>query len=167
MRAAHETQRCPAFANDLAHDEEITIERRVKAAAVADVNRKTTRIAKIDAQLLAMARGEIEPDDPFGGLIPIYDDDDGDAALEIDQAWLMLEPEPLSEPGHFGLTVPSIRMCLNQLLALPLEPRASFFLAQIDGRRTVDELVSVCALDDLSGLEIVDELLRFGAITLR
>jgi hypothetical protein len=158
-------------ANDHDPDEEITIERRVKVPAHAgsDASRKTTtRLTKIDARLLAMARGEVEPDDPFGGLIPIYDNDD-EEALEVDESWLMLDREPDSGDGKglFGDTIPSIRMRPHELFTLPLEQRSALFLSQIDGRRSVGDLVEICGLDDLSGLEIVDELLRLGAIELR
>jgi len=158
----------PAPAND--HDEEITIERRVKvpASATVDSTRKTARMTKVDSRLLAIARGDLEPDDPFGGLIPIYDSDD-EAAVQVDDAWLVLarDPEPVcAAEGLFGDTVPSVRMHPHEIMALPLEPRSAFFLTQIDGKRTVGALVRVCKVDDLAALEIIDELLRFGAIEL-
>jgi hypothetical protein len=77
--------------------------------------RLTKRMTKVDPRLIAIARGEIEPDaprptvvmpavrgaaahaappdDPFGGLIPV--DDDG---VEIQVDWLdgAAEPEPFS-----------------------------------------------------------------------
>jgi hypothetical protein len=158
----------PAPAND--YHEEITIERRVKVQAPAadQATRKTARLTKVDSRLLAIARGDLELDDPFGGLIPIYDNDD--EALQVDDAWLMLahEPEPaFADEGLFGDTVPSVRMRAFEIMALPLEPRSAFFLTQVDGKRTVGELVRICKVDDLAGLEIIDELLRFGAIELR
>jgi hypothetical protein len=62
------------------------------------VERLTTRMPKIDARLLAIARGEIEdggppegvPVDPYGGLVPVVDDEAG-SWLESD-----VEPEPFS-----------------------------------------------------------------------
>lgn len=171
MTAAKKTTQStiPAPAND--HYEEITIERRVRVPAFAadDSARTTTRMTKVDSRLLAIARGELDPEDPFGGLIPIYDNDD-EAALEVDDAWLLLgrDPEPTAaDEGLFGDTVPSVRMRPHEIIALPLEPRSAFFLTQIDGKRTIGELVGVCRIDDLAGLEIIDELLRFGAIELR
>jgi hypothetical protein len=160
------TTPAPAPANE-DFDDEITIECRVKVQAPAEPapsRRTTTRLTAVDARLLAIARGEVEPDpdDPFGGLIPIYDNDD--------EVWLKLDPEPPSSDADeflFGQTVPAVRMRASELFALPLEDRSTFFLSQIDGRRTVEELIDICGLDDLSGLEIVDELLRLGAIELR
>ncbi len=139
---------------------EITIERRISAT------RRTTRMTKVDERLLAIARGELDPDDPFGGLIPIYDDEPTE---EADESWLMLGAGPESSgenEGVFGDVVPTLRVLPGELLTIGLLPRAAFFASQVDGKRTVAELTSICALDDLAGLEIIDELLRMGAIDL-
>ena len=168
------TAPAPAPANDDFDDfdDEITIECRVTVPAPAEPGpsrKTTTRLTKVDARLLAMARGEVEPDDPFGGLIPIYENDD-EEALQVDEAWLMLEPEPGSSDADeflLGRTIPAVRMRASELFGLSLEQRSTCFLSQIDGRRSVEELVDICGLDELSGLEIVDELLRLGAIELR
>jgi hypothetical protein len=148
-------------------DEEITVERRVTVRAV-DLEPSgpvTMRMTKIDAHLLAMARGEIEPDDPFGGLIPIYDNDDM-KPVEVEERWLSLAPAGGAPEGIFGETVPSVRMRPHEIFALPLDPRSVLFLWQVDGRRTVEAVAAICGLDDLSTLEIIDELLRHGVIDL-
>jgi hypothetical protein len=142
-----------AHAAEPDQDDEITIERRVRTSCV------TTRMTKVDERLLAIARGEIEPDDPFGGLIPIYDDETWPA--------FDLEPEPPSaEEGMFGRKIPTLRMGPHALLHLPINPGNAYFIAQIDGTRSVEDLIALCGLDDLTGLEIIDELLRLGAIAL-
>jgi hypothetical protein len=156
----------PAAADPADHDEEITVERRVtvRASALECSGRATTRMTKIDARLLAMARGEIEPEDPFGGLIPIYENDDAEAHA-VDERWLSLAPGPAVE-GLFGDTVPSVRMRPHEIFALPLEARSVLFLWQIDGQRTVGAVAATCGLDDMAALEIIDELLRYGVIEL-
>jgi hypothetical protein len=128
----------------------------------------TMRMTKIDAHLLAMARGEIEPDDPFGGLIPIYDNDDLQP-IQVEEQWLSLDPAGADaglDEGIFGETVPSVRMRAHEIFALTLDPRSLIFLWQIDGLRTVETIAAICGLDDLSTLEIIDELLRHGVIDL-
>lgn len=148
-------------------DEEITIERRItmRSDGLDLSGPATTRMNKIDAHLLAMARGEIEPEDPFGGLIPIYDIDEA-SAIDVDEKWLTLTPAPACVEGMFGATVPSLRMRPDEIFELPLEARSVLFLWQIDGQRTVEAVAAICGLDDLSALEIIDELLRHGVIDL-
>lgn len=58
-------------------DEEITIERRSKMTRPdPPVSQAVTRrVPVVDSWLIAIARGEVDPDeDPFGGLIPVDDD---------------------------------------------------------------------------------------------
>ena len=148
------------------NDDEITIE-RVRFAPEVDVlaGPVTMRMTKVDERLLAIARGEIEPDDPFGGLIPIYDDPAEELAAH-EPEWLDLTPEPRAEPSLFTNIVPRVRVRADELLSLPLDERSSLFVSQVDGRRTLEEILDACGLDELSGLEAIDDLLRYGAIVL-
>jgi hypothetical protein len=126
----------------------------------------TTRMTKVDERLLAIARGDVDPDDPFGGLIPIYEDDREEVEA-VDAGWLVLAPPPAkSETSLFGDIVPRVRMRADQLFSLPLDERCSLFVSQVDGKRTLEEVIDACGLDELSGLEAIDDLLRFGAIVL-
>lgn len=77
-------------------EDEVTVVRRwrVPAKAIPPSSRRTTRMVAVDARLLAVARGDAEPDaeDPFGGLIPVYEDDDlvaveADPVVAIDEGW--------------------------------------------------------------------------------
>lgn len=65
-----------------AHDER-TVQRSVRVPALARLPvpmAPTQKMPEIDERLLAIARGEIDPDDdvvegdPYGGLIPVDDD---------------------------------------------------------------------------------------------
>jgi hypothetical protein len=140
------------------HDDEITIERRVRlpAAVAAMAAQLTRQMPVIDEKLLAIARGDLEPDDPFGGLIPIYDNDN-----DID-----CDDEAHMPEGMFGDVVPLLRMRTHQILELTLSDECRFFASQVDGKRTVDQLIDVCGFDDLEGLETIDELLRVGVLEL-
>lgn len=161
------------------YDEEITIERRVKQTPEANQyagGLSTKRMNKIDSRLLAIARGELEPDDPFGGLIPIYESDD---VHLIDDAWLSIEPAPQrpTEPapphassptgGILCDVVPAMRMRPDQLRTLSIDARTGFFASHIDGKRSVDEVIDASGFDELEALEIMDELVRLGAVELR
>lgn len=140
--------------------EEITVERRIRTLDASCPTRRT----KVDERLLAIARGELEPDDPFGGLIPIYDDGPGNA---LEDGWVYVEPTSASaEEAVLSLAIPRARMKKSELFRLPMSARAGYLVAQIDGNRTVEQLVSLCELEELETLELLDELLRLGAIEL-
>lgn len=158
-------------------DDEITVERRVRVPApVPDeggpATRRTTQMTRMDSRLLAIARGELEPDeiDPFGGLIPIYDED---PPVEVEDDWLLLEPEPEPESGPtssetlFEHVRPHLRLRADEIMVLPVGDRTAFFVSHIDGQRTVRQLAEACAMDDLETLETIDELLRMGVVDLR
>lgn len=58
----------------------------------------TTRLTVIDPDLLALARGDApasEAADPFGGLIPVYDEPDHDL-LSLDEL-----DDPASDPDRY------------------------------------------------------------------
>lgn len=159
-------------------DDEITVERRVRAAAPTEppsdvTTRRTTQLTKVDSRLIAIARGELEPEeiDPFGGLIPIYEDDDEGDSLDDD--WLALEPDPDPDQGPssdgtlFSHVTPHLRLRADEVRVLPVGERTALFVSHIDGKRTVHQLATVCAMDELETLEIIDELLRMGVVDLR
>lgn len=157
------------------NDDEITIERRVRvpatASAAIDEHKITTRMGAVDERLLAIARGDLEPgdkfnlliiDDPFGGLIPIYDEPE-----EVLDDWLLDEPQ--ASPAaraipHAG--VPRICMRGAQIMALPLDHRSGFLLSHIDGRRTVEEVMDISHLNPVDTLEVVAALVAMGAIAI-
>lgn len=162
MKSAARKSRAP----ETDPDDEITIERRVRVPIDVEMTggRITTRMTKIDERLLAIARGDVDPDDPFGGLIPIYEDDR--EVDEVDAGWLVLAPEPSADTSLFGNIVPRVRLRTDELFALPLDEHCSLFVSQVDGKRTLEEVIDACGFDELTGLETIDDLLRFGAIVL-
>ena len=119
----------------------------------------------IDERLLAIARGEIDPEDPFGGLIPIYETEN---TTEVDDSWLLPNEneDAGSEDSVFGHVVPRLRLQPDQLMAVPMSDACRFFASQVDDKRTVGELIDACRMDDLEGLEAIDELMRMGVIEL-
>lgn len=148
-------------------DDEITIELRVRVPPEAEylAGPPTRRMTKVDERLLAIARGEIEPDDPFGGLIPIYDDPP-EQLIAREPEWLVLTPEAHAESSLFGNIVPRVRMRPDEVLSLPLDDRCRLFVSHVDGRRTLEQILDACRLDEVSGLEAIDDLVRYGAIAL-
>jgi hypothetical protein len=153
---------------DASSDDEITIERRVRVREPESeelYTRETTRMVKVDSRLIAIARGELDPepvvelfvvDDPFGGLIPVYDEE----PEEVLDEWLLLEP---SIPHD---SVPRLCMRPSELVALPLDHRSGFLLSHIDGQRTVEELIDVSQLSSEDTIEVLAALIELGAITI-
>jgi hypothetical protein len=155
---------CPA------DGEPITIERRAKLPLSAwpappsksFTTRATTRMAAIDPALLAAARGDTAPtapppgEDPFGGLIPVYDDED-----TLDDRWDSIAPARTA-----AQMVPRLLMEQHDLLELPRDPRHGFVLCQIDGRRTVAEIADACQLLDGEACDILAQLAALGAVEL-
>lgn len=175
-----------------ADDDDVTMERalepeRTTARPVREagpIGHKTTKMDKVDARLLAMARGEVEPepafdllviDDPFGGLLPLADpfgglipvtDDDEPYAEVLDDRWLveddaqaMFEPAPRAPQG-----IPRLRMTAAELRLLPLDPSGAFLLSHIDGLRTVEEVVDVSHLLPEDTQRVLNLLVALGAI---
>ncbi len=61
----------------------------------------TTRLTVIDPDLLALARGEA-PVDPFGGLIPVYDEPDEALPLTDDDLVFLHDlDDPASDPDRY------------------------------------------------------------------
>lgn len=162
-------------------DDEITVERRVKVVAETEAplwTRQTREMKRMDSRLLAIARGELDPEeaDPFGGLIPIYDEE---VVVPVSGEWLIIDPDV--EPGvsvrserehEEAMSVlshvrPVLRLRPDEVMGLPVNERTAQFASQIDGRRSLAELADLCQMDELETLEIVDELLRMGAIDLK
>lgn len=163
------------------HDDDITIERRVRVPGPASElisSRLTTKMTQVDARLIAIAKGEIDPDaretreeglvaldDPFGGLIPV--DDDGVALGAIDDEWLVDECTPMPVVPHEIRmnAVPQLCMAATSLVALPLDRRSGFVLSHIDGVRSVEEVVDIANLTADDTLEALAALANLGAIT--
>ena len=143
MAATAEVLDLPADAED------ITFERR----------RRTLEIAKVDKALLAMARGDIEAAgeqdfvDPFGGLIPVFDDP---------------PPPPPPPPPCAAVyrAVLRLRMPPQELIRLPLDARSGFLLSHFDGKRSVEDVIDLSQLSTTDALEVIDDLLALGAIAL-
>jgi hypothetical protein len=162
---------------DVANDDEITIERRVKVPDPESEEffaRETTKMGKVDARLLSIARGELEPeepidllviDDPFGGLIPVFED-----AQEVLDDWLLdeadLEPFAIPENRIPYDAVPRLCMAPSELVALPLDHRSGFLLSHIDGQRTVEEVIDVSHLSPHDTLDVMAALVALGAIAI-
>jgi len=63
--------------------------------------------------------------------------------------------------------IPEIRMNGSQVMQLKLSPEAGFILSRVDGVSTVEEILSVGALDPNTTLRALSQLLRSGVIAVQ
>ena len=147
--------------------EEVT-EKRLKSEvqAFAPCMIPTKWIRAVKPELLAIARGDVDtepppaaPSDPYGGLIPVLDEDEHVEA--IDQDWYLVEGGARPE------SVPRLQLRHDELIGLPIDHRHGFLLCQIDGVRTVADLCDLCSLQMPDAITMIDELVALSAITIR
>jgi hypothetical protein len=60
--------------------------------------------------------------------------------------------------------VPRILRPLSELAHLPIDHRAGFLLAHVDGRQTMEEILDVCAMPEAEALAVIDRLRKMGVL---
>ena len=63
--------------------------------------------------------------------------------------------------------IPWLVVTLDELQKLPLDSRAGFLVALIDGRCSVEMLLDISGMREDETIDIIGELARLGAIELR
>jgi hypothetical protein len=140
---------------ELESAEDRTVERRVRVAAPPSslyTTRLTRRMTAIDPRILAIARGDAEPeapaasaavtlvrpgrvdgveDDPFGGLIPVLDDE----TTEVEESWL--EESPAS--GRRAEDEPATDAANQEGVALDLDLDLDLDFEFADGEMPVED----------------------------
>lgn len=114
--------------------------------------------------------GEAEISDPFGGLILVEEEDDvpapphDDGGTAIVSAGAMI-PALAKMTSHTG--VPEIVKSPAEIATLPIDHRAGFLLAHIDGMQSMEEILDVCAMPENEALELIELLRSMGVIEIR
>ncbi len=115
----------------------------------------------------------IDLSDPFGGLIPLDDVDEqasgmptfappaapdgrGDRACRALCCAASLAHRAPQHPLH--------PKAAGDLSKLPIDHRAGFLLAHVDGMQTLEEILDVCAMPATEALELIDKLQKMGVI---
>lgn len=128
-----------------------------------------------DASIVIEFAGEqsVDLDDPFGGLIPI---DDELAAMRTvvppkAPAPTVIPPQGSAPPcaaPQLSLTerhsIPTILKSAGDVSKLPIDHRAGFLLAHVDGVQTLEEILDVCAMPASEALELIAKLKEMGVI---
>ena len=61
-------------------------------------------------------------------------------------------------------SIPVLLTSAGELSTLPLDHRAGFLLAHVDGIQTLEEILDVCAMPTAEALELIERLKRMGVI---
>lgn len=89
-------------------------------------------------------------------------------ALPEDEATLLREsgggvPAWRRSPRRF---VPHVLKSSEEIATMPIDHRGGFLLAHADGVQTIDEIFDICAMPEEEAVQLIEELLAMGAITL-
>jgi hypothetical protein len=131
--------------------------------------------------------------DPFGGLIPVVDDEDDNSFQNLDLATFdghdgppdlplftsssrpksasrprSVEPPAEEEGGLVALSslVPKMLVDPRAIAQLPVDPRAAFILSHIDGIQSMEEILDICPMPEAEALELMENLRLLGVISL-
>lgn len=87
------------------------------------------------------------------------------AAGEVEAAQALAAS--LERPHGLSLaSVPEIAMTAAELRTLPLDHRAGFLLARIDGRSPLEAILDACPMPEDEVLALLESLIAFGAVRL-
>ena len=101
-------------------------------------------------------RGDELVDDPFGGLVPVDDDEE--------------EAPPSLDPAVAALTltqrqaIPRLAKSRDEIAKLPIDHRGGFLLGFIDGNQTLEEILDICAMPTTDALGLIEGLQAMGVI---
>ena len=131
--------------------------------------------------------------DPFGGLIPLEEDqaamptvlpppvsssfrEEPEDETSIGSSERRLRPLPTLEPAagpscaapQLSLTerhsIPVLQKSLVEVSRLPIDHRAGFLLTLVDGMQTLEEILDVCAMPADEALELIEKLREMGVL---
>ncbi len=77
------------------------------------------------------------------------------------------EAAPTPRPRVLFTHVPRVIMHETELVLLPLRAPAGFILGHIDGKTNVQTLIDISGMETQEVLRLLDELLLFGAISVK
>jgi|GEM_PF-1827368 len=111
--------------------------------------------------------GEEEISDPFGGLIPVDDDLAARPTVAPPASPVLATPAPAA-PVLLSLTerhsIPRLLKSMSEVSKLPIDHRAGFLLAHVDGMQTLEEILDICAMPPVEALDLISNLREMGVI---
>ncbi len=140
-------------------------------AIVANTTRGQPSEASSLASLLSRMQDAAELDD-FSSTLKLADEilaiDPGNAEARKsrDRSRAVLTQMHISELGTLD-AIPVVAVAADQVIWLDLDQRSGFVLAQIDGRSSYNDIVSVTGMDELETLGILSKLAKDKIIAAR
>ena len=125
---------------------------------------------------------ELADADPYGGLIPVEDDDPFAALEPVDGSVDDVDDLALAEQSFAATAaasrevsrvarlpakqVPRVLVGPKDISKLPMDPRAAFILSHVDGFHSVEEIIDMCSMPESQALELIDRLHDLGVIAI-
>ncbi|MEZ0311253.1 MAG: hypothetical protein ACAI38_05740 [Myxococcota bacterium] len=140
-------------------------------AIVANTSRGQPSAASSLDKLLARLRDAAELDD-FSSTLKLADEiiaidpANAEARRARDRSRAVLTQMHISELGTLD-AIPMVAVAADEIIWLDLDQRSGFVLAQIDGRSSYNDIVSVTGMDELETLAILSRLAKDKIISAR
>jgi hypothetical protein len=111
--------------------------------------------------------GGLEPLEPLEALEPELDDERGIVPTLFPSVPPPSNGPPSAAP-HLTLTerhsIPRSLKSMGEIAKLPIDHRAGFLLAHVDGMQTLEEILDVCAMPATEALSLIQKLEELGVI---
>jgi hypothetical protein len=118
---------------------------------------------------------EDEEADPFGGLIPVPDSGRGSVSafeglgelqLDLDDPIELVPSVPRLGELLTARKIPRLLVGPKELSKLPMDPRAAFIVGHVDGMQSVEEILDVCPMPAAEALGTIERLCSMGVLSL-
>ncbi len=160
--SSHSSRRnAPSASGVASRDERVAAMRELYAQGNADAAHALA--SEVASEIDAMLGG-----DPYGGLIPVVNDDDDSDEDGSEEHTAIVEASADSSrlAAMTSRQVPRLLVGPKEIAKLPMDPRAAFILGHIDGIQSMEEILDVCAMPEADALELVERLRAMGVIAL-
>lgn len=157
----------PSASGVASRDDRVAAMRELYAQGNADA--ALALASEVASEMDAM----LSEDDPYGGLIPVVDDDPfdgferaGEEGSEEHTAIVEASADSSRLAAMTSCLVPRLLVGPKEIAQLPMDPRAAFILGHIDGIQSMEEILDICAMPEADALELVERLRAMGVIAL-
>lgn len=93
--------------------------------------------------------------------------DDGSGVRVIDGLGASIDMDAVLAVGatsNLHTKIPRVKKSPGEIAKLPIDHRAGFLLAHIDGMQSVEEILDICAMPESEALDLIEKLETLGVI---